>query len=79
MIATIFDLIVIILLKKKKRKKYNNSAWNFYAPFMGIMFSGLCVRLFVRLFVCSSACPSVLLQVTVFGRGQVKLFGQGSF
>ena len=37
--------------------------WDFYAPFMGIMFSGLCVR------------PSVPFQVKVL----VKIFGRGSF
>ena len=33
----------------------------FYAPFMGIMFSGLCLCLFIR--------PSVPLQIKGFGRG----------
>ena len=42
----------------------------FYGPFIGIMFSGLCVRLSVRSSVLpSSVHPSVPLQVKVFGQG----------
>ena len=46
----------------------NETRSNFYALFMGILFSSLCIHLFVHSFIRLSVCPL-----------QVKFFGQGSF
>ena len=47
---------------------FSLSTINLYAPFMGIMFSRLCIRAFVR----SVVRPSVPLQVKSFGRGSFR-------